>query len=515
MIDPKNNFSRLDPAVERILDEGADRGVTIPSLARLTPRERLQAVLPALLRPYQLRFLNDKSPLRLVIKARQIGISFAAALDVVLKGCLDRPPHITVISATQRHSNEFGEKTRVHFKAMEQLVLGGTAQPLRDNVEMIVVGEDAKVTATHCKIMFMSCSSNSARSFTGHAVLDELASFQRAYDIYTAITGQLTLGFTNTAISTPAGDIGLFYELVQRTRRGDWDVIKQGDKARKFASIHEIDIYQAIREGWVDRNRRPVDPQIIRANCLDEDTFQQEYCLAFLSDEGRAIPADLVRSCIQREIPHRDAVLARRGIMEPEPWPEKYEYYIMGIDIGRYRDRTVIAVLGIVGDDIYTVDLNVLHKVEYSQQFETIDTMALRYKPLMINMDEQGIGNQLAEDVQKKYGRGRVNRCSFRPEEKVAMISTWKDLATKKFIHLPGYQDPESKSLELDFGSIRRHITPGGTITFQAEHNDKGHADRAWAHLLAVVAASNVQKRRRGLRVQSTGGSAADAAMGY
>jgi phage FluMu gp28-like protein len=44
---------------------------------------------------------------------------------------------------------------------------------------------------------------------------------------------------------------------------------------------------------------------------------------------------------------------------------------------------------------------------------------------------------------------------------------------------------PRDRELVAQMHSIRKHVTPAGRISFDAERDSKGHADRFWAVALA------------------------------
>jgi len=49
---------------------------------------------------------------------------------------------------------------------------------------------------------------------------------------------------------------------------------------------------------------------------------------------------------------------------------------------------------------------------------------------------------------------------------------------------------PDNREVRADINSVKRFVTPAGNVRFDAEHTDRGHADRFWALALVVNAAS-------------------------
>src|SRR5579863_4641305 len=77
--------------------------------------ENRQSEIVSLL-PYQRRWIEDNSPLKIVVKARQIGYSFAATLRVVFE-CLKRKTTWILLSKGERQSRLLMEKVQEHIQS--------------------------------------------------------------------------------------------------------------------------------------------------------------------------------------------------------------------------------------------------------------------------------------------------------------------------------------------------------------------------------------------------------------
>src|SRR5215471_15362567 len=65
--------------------------------------------------PYQRRWVSDESPLKIIVKARQIGFSFAATIRAVFK-CLERKSTWILLSKGERQSRLLMEKVQDHVQ---------------------------------------------------------------------------------------------------------------------------------------------------------------------------------------------------------------------------------------------------------------------------------------------------------------------------------------------------------------------------------------------------------------
>src|ERR1035441_165855 len=85
---------------------------------RRTKRARCKTPIPVL--PYQERWIEDDSLLKIAVWSRQSGKSFAAALRAVLK-CSDKRTQYIVLSKGERQSRLFMEKVKDFCQAFKDL----------------------------------------------------------------------------------------------------------------------------------------------------------------------------------------------------------------------------------------------------------------------------------------------------------------------------------------------------------------------------------------------------------
>ena len=95
-------------------------------------------------------------------------------------------------------------------------------------------------------------------------------------------------------------------------------------------------------------------------------------------------------------------------------------------------------------------------------------------------IDETGIGMQIAEDLQKKWGETKVVRVYFTARTKEELAERLKAKFQDRLIRIPADED-----LREDLHSVQKTVTPAGNIKYEGSH-----ADRFWSLALAVYAAS-------------------------
>src|SRR5208282_3827339 len=94
------------------------RGITNPMAKRRTKRASFRNPIPVL--PYQERWIEDDSKLKIAVWSRQSGKSFAAALRAVLK-CLGRRTQYIILSKGERQSRLFMEKVEDFCQVFKEL----------------------------------------------------------------------------------------------------------------------------------------------------------------------------------------------------------------------------------------------------------------------------------------------------------------------------------------------------------------------------------------------------------
>jgi len=99
--------------------------------------------------------------------------------------------------------------------------------------------------------------------------------------------------------------------------------------------------------------------------------------------------------------------------------------------------------------------------------------------------DDTGLGMQLVERAQEKYGAYRVEPVRFTANIKEELAYPVRAAFEDRSIRIP--KDDE---IRADLRSIRKTTTAAGNIRFEADTGPGGHADRFWALALAKHAAS-------------------------
>ena len=469
------------------------------------------APLPKLvnLLPYQQRWIGDASPLKIAVKARQIGYSFAATLRAVFE-CVRRKSTWILLSKGERQSRLLMEKVQEHVQSCGLAV--------RSSESTFFEGTSTRQLEARFPngsvIYGLPANPDTARGYSGHVMLDEFAFHADAGKIYAALYPSITRGYGLEIISTPNGQQGKFYELAKAAGLVDPEpVIAEAGFRQPLRSAaspnlspastrlpawsgHWCDVYGAIRQGL------NINVPLLRAGCEDETSWLQEYCCQFVSTAENFIPPDLLTL----------ALSAEATLDTPLPWlasaprPAGRAFYL-GIDIGRAHDSTVVWL-----DEMLPAEqvsrkraagksetsgapvavarmVRSFANTPFAEQLEFVrKIVSLRgadgeFLVRRAAIDATGMGAPLAESLAREFGP--------RVEAVVFTAAVKEDLAyrTKRRLEARGSLLPDAGEIRRAFSAVKRLVTATGNLRFDAERTDAGHADEFWAKALADLAA--------------------------
>jgi phage FluMu gp28-like protein len=217
----------------------------------------------------------------------------------------------------------------------------------------------------------------------------------------------------------------------------------------------------------------------IRAGCPDDETFQQEYMCIPSDDNAAFLSWDELARCEYAS-----------GTNWETPLPELAEAKVslfLGMDIGRTRDLTVIWLMEKTGDVLSTRRVITLENTKFAEQEEVLWALLKLPGLRRACLDSTGLGRQLAERAQERFGASRVEAVNFSAPVKEDLAYTLKALFEKVQLRIPS----DSK-IRADLRSIGKSTTSAGNIRFTAERTVNGHADRFWALALAAMAAKTI-----------------------
>jgi phage FluMu gp28-like protein len=325
----------------------------------------------------------------------------------------------------------------------------------------------------------MSSNPDAQAGKRGDRVLDEFALHPDPRKLYSIAYPGITWGGSLEIFSTHRGSANYFNQLIIEIRH-------KGNP--KGFSLHRVTLQDALDQGFLcklqaklpkDDARQEMDEaeyfDFIRAGCADEESFLQEYMCVPADDASAFLSYELIDGCKYQAGTKWELTLAE---LAASPYP-----LYLGGDIARVRDLTVFWIVQAVSGFRPTVHVVSLQNRTFDEQearlYELLDLPNLRRACL----DNTGIGRQLVERAQKRYGTAKVEPVNF-------------TLAVKEELAYPlraGFEDrsvriPDDATIISHHRAIRKETTAAGNNRFTADAGPDGHADYFWAHALAIHA---------------------------
>jgi len=147
--------------------------------------------------------------------------------------------------------------------------------------------------------------------------------------------------------------------------------------------------------------------------------FEQEYLAKFLTDAGGVFRG--VRKCIKEEF--RDTEGSLR--------------YVIGVDLAKYTDYTVIIVIDLRDNQVVFFDR--FNQIDWSLQKKRIIEVARTYNNAQIEIDATGIGDAILEDLRAE-GLNIAGHV-FNNKSKNDLIDNLSIMIEKQEVHYPDIPD--------------------------------------------------------------------------
>jgi len=427
--------------------------------------------------PYQQAWIADEARLKIMEKSRQVGISYTDAYDSVRKVCqrgarLD----VWVSSRDETQARLYLDDCKSWVRILQ---LAAT-----DLGQVVVEGTDFPAYvlefASGLKIYSVSSNPNALAGKRGHVKLDEFALHQDQRLLYRVSKPVTTWGGQLSIISTHRGARTVFNQLIS-------DVKERGNPMGW--SLHSVPLQKAVEQGLVERinaksgraETRDAFLARLRAECIDEEQWLQEYCCVPADESSAFITYDLITSCEEPD-------LQLFGFSQLEAWlqspanRQRPPSLYLGVDVARRKDLCVLDLGEKAGDVVWD-------RLRLELQGRTFSEIELElYRLLRLPrvkracIDATGMGLQLAERAAERFG-WKVEPVTFTASLKEELAFGLRADFEDRRLRISS-----SEALRADLRGVRKEITSSGNLRFRGESEDS-HCDRFWAKALRQHAA--------------------------
>lgn len=429
-----------------------------------------------LLLGYQSKWVKDRSRLKLMEKARQIGMSWSGAYGLVSnKALADAQLDAWVSSRDDLQARLFLEDCK-KFAAI--------LQPGAEDLGEKVIDDDGHTAyvlrfANGLRAHSMSSNPDAQAGKRGDRMLDEFALHPDPRKLWAIAYPGITWGGSMEVISTHRGSANYFNELVQEIKH-------KGNP--KGISLHTVTLQDALDQGFLYKLQQKLPAgdarldmdeadyfNLIRAGCADEESFLQEFMCQPADDNSAFLSYDLIASCEYKP---------------GEAWQLdlddcKNSLYV-GVDVGREHDLTVIWVVEKVGDVAFTRRVICMDRQTFDAQEAELYAILQLPQVRRCCIDCTGIGRQFSERSQQRFGTYKVEPVNFTGAVKEELAYPVRSAFEDRTIRIPN-----DKFIRSDLRAIKKETTAAGNIRFTADRGKNGHSDRFWALALALHAGKN------------------------
>lgn len=401
----------------------------------------VESIFKEILMPYQRQWIIDNSRFKICNKSRQIGVSEAITLEGLLD-VLYKSENVFFVSRSLRQSVELLDKFNKWLSVFRDLGIN-----LRKEID-----SRTEIKLNGCNIKSLTSNAVTGEGFTGNVYLDEFALHKDDQQIYKSIFPTATLGYNIRIVSRPFGQSNMFYKIFTRY-----------NNKYKGYSRHQVDIYQAIQQGW------QVNLDELKEN-YDEEGFQENYECLFLDESTAYFTYELLKNCIN----DIDSTVTGKRFM--------------GIDIGRSNDATAVTVLAQdARNNYHLIDYKEIKNKPFAEQRFLISELINKHDPASVFADKSSVGYQLVEDLERDFKcvHGKIMSNVLKMEAFTSLKKKFEEHTI--FI-------PDDIDLLNQLHSIKREFSTGGTVKFSAERTSKGHADLAFSLALAIHSTAQTKK---------------------
>src|SRR5215472_7249669 len=294
--------------------------------------------------PYQAAWIRDRSRLRIVEKSRQVGLSYADAYDSVRKAAIRKGRDVWVMSRDELQARQYIRYCRRWANVLEYASEVYGERLLKADGGKRVTAQVLSL-ASGASIYALSSNPDAIVGKSGHVKLDEFALHKDQRTLYAVAKPVIQWGGTLSIISTHRGIGTVFNQLVVEIRDGGnpmgW-------------SLHSVPIQRAIEQGLVERINAATGSNYSRerwkarqrAECIDEEQWQQEYCCAPADESAAFITYEMIAAC---EMPALE-LMSLKDLLDSNV---KQRSFYIGVDVARKTDLCVLDLGEKIGDVVW------------------------------------------------------------------------------------------------------------------------------------------------------------------
>ena len=464
----------------------------------------------AVLLPYQARWFQDESQIKVAEKSRRTGLTWAEAASNVLTASKPKARggrNVYYVGSRQEMALEYIAAVSLFAKAFNQLAGEMQESLFKDeDGSKEILSYTVRFPNSGFKITALSSRPSNLRGMQGDVVIDEAAFHDSLHALLKAAMALTMWGARVRIISTHNGVDNEFNQIIEDTRGG-----------RKSYSIHRITLDDALDDGlykricfvtgkpWSVEAEEKWRDDLIKNSPSKEAADEEYFCIPSQS-AGSALSRVVIESRMNKDLP----VLRLEKDNSFNEWPEHLReaevkdwceehlhpllkglnpdlLHAFGEDFGRVSDLTVIDPITIEQNLDRTVPFSVeLRNIPFKQQEQVLFYIVDRL-PRFIGgaMDKGGNGAYLAEQAMHRYGSDRIEEIQLSESWYLENMPKLKAALEDAVLHIPADVDQmnDLRALQVINGIIRLP-----KLNTEASDGKNRHGDSAISRALAWYA---------------------------
>ena len=481
-----------------------------------TPEEKLNYVYAfmkynnqdVILDFWQDDFIKNRSRFISLLKSRQTGFSFVVAIKGLVKA-LDPARTKYTKQFVSYNEDDAQEKIRYAREFYESIPDKYKKRLIHSTATMLEFEDIGGKTTS--RLISLPC--RPPRGKNGDVCLDEFAIYlpRLSNEIYTAASfctlrkGCIEVG------STPLGTIGKFYEIC--TDKEKYPNFDRYFVPWWYAKVMCKDVKTAVQVAKDMQTEERVMAfgtdrliDIYRNSTLED--FQQECECSFIDSASSYISLELIyantpgrrEEDIPLNIEDDEAYFNAKRNVEVKTFSDPDELILaynpeihgsplfMGMDIGIVHDATAFYIIGMYEGKKKSVLRLEMRSATFDKQKDTFRKL-MRQLPIYRScIDMTGIGQQLTREMKAEFGEKTEGILFTMQSKEVLAMNVKTGLERREFLL------ENDREFHSQIHSIKRTPTAGGNFRYDAERNEKGHADSFWSWALANFASMDAKK---------------------
>lgn len=401
-------------------------------------------------------------------KARQIGFSTVIAAEGLFNAATRTSYKANYISVNQEEAKDKVEIARSLYHSIDDNLKESGLKPVLWNDSESQLGFHGP---PYTSLLISQPASSAVRGGKKDIYFDEAAHIRDFKKLYQAAMPAILRGEGRiTVISTPMDESGLFYDIAtddsnysQYTRHivPWWEapvMVKPDWRDEAIALAATMGTHERVTTYGTAKLL-----EIYKGFGQDLMGFQTEFECKFVDELAAFFTWELVVS----GTPDREEEYDFFKGEIPDGWVPTGSISL-GVDLAKERDESVFTLVETIEDENGEFHQYVrwIHTTQapYKEQWEYLDRLIRKVKPVRISIDKTGVGNMLVEQLTHLPG---IEGVIFNQSKKEFWATKFKgDLQVGK-VHYPRHQD-----LLKQIHGIRRTKTEGGLYKFSGKKDD-------------------------------------------